>query len=324
MYTYNNLLKTVQQYFAEENLNEEPAGLFDPIVYTMGLGGKRIRPLLMLAAADLFGGNVDQVRNAAIGIELFHNFTLLHDDLMDQSPLRRGQPTVYCKWNANTAILSGDTMFCLAWRYMLRSPKSDNAVLLDTFNEICMGVCKGQQYDMDFETRDDITLDDYLEMIRLKTAVLLAGALKIGALHTSAAPADIENLYRFGIAIGIAFQLRDDLLDAWGDVSSFGKQNGTDIKDNKKTYLYLSALAKGNEEEKAQLRSLFATTPQDPAEKIGTVIGLYNKQGIRQETEQAIARYHKEAEHYLAAIQVDETRKETLRDIAALLLDRNR
>ena len=222
MYTYKELSEKVQQYFAEETFSGTPEHLYAPIAYTLEGGGKRIRPLLMLAAADCMGGNIEEVRYAAVGLEVFHNFTLLHDDLMDRSPLRRGKPTVYRKWDENTAILSGDAMNILAWRYFLRLPHPRLHEILKVFEQTSMEICEGQQYDMDFESRNDVSISEYMEMIRLKTAVLLGCALKIGALYADANQQDVEHLYQFGIRIGLAFQLRDDLLDTYGDTATFG------------------------------------------------------------------------------------------------------
>ena len=303
------LLNQVNDIFAKESFVHEPTHLYEPIEYTLRLGGKRIRPLLLLAAGQMMGGQADQVRNAAIGIELFHNFTLLHDDLMDKSPLRRGQPTVYTKWDENTAILSGDTMFALAWRYFLIQPTPRLQTILQCFNETAIEVCEGQQYDMNFETADQVTIDEYMEMIRLKTAVLLAGALKIGALYADAPVADIQHIYQFGIHLGLAFQLQDDLLDAYGDVATFGKQNYQDIRDNKKTYLYLKALQMSAPEQEAELRHLFAETPADPSDKVSRVLAIYNQLDIQANVAQAVSTQFQLAHLHLDAIQVPEAKK---------------
>ncbi|MBR4804260.1 MAG: polyprenyl synthetase family protein, partial [Bacteroidales bacterium] len=215
---------TVKQLFDSEIFISDPVELYEPIQYTLGLGGKRLRPTLLLAACDMFGGDIGKASAAAVGIEVFHNFTLLHDDLMDKSPLRRGKETVYRRWNENIAILSGDTMFAMAYRYFLKKWHPNMEAILKTFTETAIGVCDGQQYDMNFETQDDVAITEYIMMIRLKTAILLAGAMKIGALYANAPEKDIELLYKAGISMGLAFQLQDDLLDAYGDVSVFGKQ----------------------------------------------------------------------------------------------------
>ncbi len=323
MLTYKQLIEKVQLLFKNESFISEPKQLYEPIAYTLTLGGKRIRPVLLLAATDLFGGNLDEASNAAIAIETFHNFTLLHDDLMDKSPIRRGKPTVYTKWNENIAILSGDAMNILAWRYLLKQPHPNLHKILCTFEKTSMEICEGQQYDMNFETRDDVSIKEYLEMIRLKTAVLLGGALKIGALYANADEQDIEYSYQFGIAIGLAFQLRDDMLDAYGDEKTFGKQIGTDIKDNKKTYLYLRALEKGDAAQKERLKTLFSCTPDNPKEKIEEVLEIYNKLDIKKELENAVADLHRKADEKLTAIRKNKNEKATLREISSMLLDRN-
>ena len=320
----NTLLNQVNDIFANETFVHEPKQLYEPIEYTLRLGGKRIRPLLLLAANQMMGGQPDKVRNAAIGIELFHNFTLLHDDLMDKSPLRRGQPTVYTQWDENTAILSGDTMFALAWRYFLIQPTPRLQTILQCFNDTAIEVCEGQQYDMNFETADQVTLDEYMEMIRLKTAVLLAGALKIGALYADAPEADLQHIYQFGIHLGLAFQLQDDLLDAYGDVATFGKQNYQDIRDNKKTYLYLKALQASAPGPRAELRRLFAQTPADPSSKVSRVLEIYNQLNIQDNVVQAVGTQFQLARLHLDAVQVPEPKKAPLRQVMETLLNRKK
>ena len=320
----NTLLTTVNEIFAAEQFVHEPVRLYEPIDYTLRLGGKRIRPVMLLAANRMFGGSLDTVRHAAIGIEVFHNFTLLHDDLMDRSPLRRGQPTVYRKWDENTAILSGDTMFALAWRYFLVQPHHRLQEILQCFNQTAIEVCEGQQYDMNFETADHVTVDDYMMMIRLKTAVLLAGALKIGALYADAPAADIDHLYQFGIHLGLAFQLQDDLLDAYGDTATFGKQTGQDIRDNKKTYLYLQALQHADPAQQAELRSLFSSTPADSDVKVSRVLAIYHQLGIRRQVEDSIQQQFLLAQQHLDAIRVDDSQKTPLRQLMDTLFDRKK
>lgn len=318
------LLNQVSQIFDDEQFIHEPVRLYEPIDYTLRLGGKRIRPVMLLAANRMFGGNDDNVRNAAVGIEVFHNFTLLHDDLMDRSPLRRGQPTVYRKWDENTAILSGDTMFALAWQYFLVQPHHRLQEILQCFNRTAIEVCEGQQYDMNFETSDQVTIDDYMMMIRLKTAVLLAGALKIGALYADAPTDDIDHLYQFGIHLGLAFQLQDDLLDSYGDTATFGKQTGQDIRDNKKTYLYLQALQLATPQQQNKLRTLFATTPDDSDAKVSSVLAIYNQLGIRSLVEKAIQSQFALATQHLEAIHVPDIQKAPLRQLMDTLLDRKK
>lgn len=318
------LLNTVQEIFDKEQFVFAPKELYEPIEYTLRLGGKRIRPVMLLAANQMFGGNAEEVKYAAVGIETFHNFTLLHDDLMDKSPLRRGKPTVYCKWDENTAILSGDTMFAMAWRYFLRQAHPGLQTILNCFNETAIEVCEGQQYDMNFEKQTDTSISDYMMMIRLKTAVLLAGALKIGALYANAPEKDIEHLYEFGIHLGLAFQLQDDLLDAYGDVAVFGKQTGQDIRDNKKTYLILKALENGTESQCEELRRLFAEMPADSEAKVARVLEIYNQIGIRQEVEKAVQDEFALAQKNLDAIAVSDDKKRPLRELTEALLGRKK
>lgn len=323
MYTLKEIQTKVSQLFAAENFNGTPDELYAPIEYTLAQGGKRIRPTMLLASTDLFGGDIEQARYAAIGIETFHNFTLLHDDLMDRSPVRRGKPTVYRRWNENTAILSGDAMHILAWQYLIKTPHHNLHSILQTFGNTCLQIHEGQQYDINFEQRNDVTISEYMEMIRLKTAVLLAGALKIGALYAGANEADTEAVYNFGIETGLAFQLRDDLLDAYGDTATFGKQTGTDIRDNKKTILLLAALQKGTPQQRQRLNELFATTPQDPTAKIDEVLSIYSQLDIRNDVDQRIAGHHASAMRHLDAIDRPDSAKQPLRELACSLLDRN-
>ena len=318
------LLNKVQEIFTSEQFIHEPKELYEPIDYTLRLGGKRIRPMLLLAANQMFNGDLQQVHHAAVGIETFYNFTLLHDDLMDKSPIRRGKPTVYRKWDENTAILSGDTMFALAWRYFLVQPHARLQEILNCFNETAILVCEGQQYDMNFEQRDNVTVPEYMMMIRLKTAVLLAGALKIGALYANATEQDINHLYEFGIHLGLAFQLQDDLLDSFGDVAEFGKQTGQDIRDNKKTYLFLSALQTAPADLHDELLALFSSTPQNSDEKVARVLQIYRQLGIPQTVEEAIAKEFREAVQHLDAINVEEPQKRPLRELTTTLFGRKK
>ena len=321
----NNLkyyLDEVNRIFTEERFIHEPHELYEPIDYTLRLGGKRIRPTLLLAADALFGGDPAEAYGAALGIETFHNFTLLHDDLMDRSPLRRGQPTVYTKWDENTAILSGDTMYALAWRYFLRQPTPRLREILQCFNETAIEVCEGQQRDMNFErmTLDEVNLDAYMEMIRQKTAVLLAGALKIGALYAGAPDGEVEKLYLFGIHMGLAFQLQDDLLDGYGDTAVFGKKTGQDIRDNKKTFLPLSALGLCTPSQRDTLLDLFAAKDNlDEEEKVRRVMALYDTVGLRRVVEKAVGDEYAAAAATLDSVDTPEARKTPLREMLASL-----
>lgn len=286
-------------------------GLYEPMAYLMGLPAKRVRPVATLMACELFGGNAEQALEEAIGIELFHNFTLMHDDIMDASPLRRGDPTVHVKWNVNTAILSGDAMLVKAYELM-----GTSAEVFQLFNRYALLVCEGQQLDMDFERRDDVTASEYMEMIRLKTAVLLACAMEIGASKAGASPGDRERIGRFGERLGLAFQLRDDVLDAFGDPMLTGKQRGGDLRAGKKTWLLLRGLELAG----SDLRSQLSAAPAD--RDVAAMVRTLEEAGVRQEAESLIASMESEALEALDALQVDEARKLPLRDLASTLMAR--
>jgi Geranylgeranyl pyrophosphate synthase len=293
--------------------------------YTILQKGKRIRPILCLLASDMFGGNIQETLFPALSLETFHNFTLIHDDIMDQAPLRRGKKTVYKKWNSNVAILSGDAMFAMAFQLVLKTNAdrvSDAAGLLV---KVAREVCEGQQYDLDFESCDDVSIDDYLEMIRLKTAVLLATSLEMGALVAGADAKNRQLVYDFGIAIGMAFQLQDDILDCYSDQTVFGKVTGGDIADNKKTYLYLQALELASEQEKKLLKTCFSgDLTVDSSEKIATVKKLYDKLGVKLAVEKVMSDYYQKASACLDAIDLAEDRKVHLRTYADHLYIRNK
>lgn len=318
-----------------ENLPElkaRPVELYEPVVYTMGFGGKRIRPVMVLMACQLFKKDISQAILPAVGLEIFHNFTLLHDDVMDRADMRRGQPTVHKKWNSNVAILSGDAMFALASSLLCKAPAESLSAVMDSFNSLALGVCEGQQYDMNFETQAEVGMEEYMEMIRLKTAVLLAGALKIGA-QMAGAPSDaVSALDEFGTKIGLAFQLQDDLLDLYADESKFGKKIGSDIRENKKTYLYIKALEllrKGNNvTEAARLEELFRipTTAENEAEKIASVRALYEKVDVRSHLEAEVNHLFVEGESALArlsAYDIDPEALQVMQDFSAKLLGRD-
>lgn len=301
---------------------EHPAELYEPISYILALGGKRLRPALLLMACDLFGGDVENAIEPAMAIEVFHNFTLMHDDIMDKAPLRRGRVTVHEKWNANVAILSGDAMMVESNKLMMRV---DNAILrrvMDVFNETATGVCEGQQIDMSFEQRDDVKIDEYLNMIRLKTAVLLGGTLKIGAIIGGAALADAQLLYDFGVNLGIAFQLQDDILDVYGDPDKFGKQVGGDIMSNKKTYLLIKALEQAKGVQAAELSNWLTLQQFDARDKVTAVTYIYNQLQIRQSAEDAMQTYADKAFSALDNINLPEERRQYLRQFADSLLVR--
>lgn len=299
-----------------------PVELYAPITYTLYQKGKRLRPMLCLLACDLFGGALDESMFPALGLETFHNFTLLHDDIMDQAPLRRGMETVYKKWNTNTAILSGDAMMALAFDFVMRTPRaSETARLLATVHR---EVCEGQQYDMNFETMPEVAIPDYLEMIRLKTAVLLATSLRMGAVIAGANAEDQKNLYDFGIAIGMAFQLQDDVLDCYCDETVFGKKMGGDIVENKKTYLFLKAKELASPDQRRELSQWYSNPTENPGEKIQAVKGIYDALCVKDAVDQVIADYYLQADAFLEAVQLPEERKTSLRTYSRLLLGRKK
>lgn len=314
----------VNSYFDNHDFVGTPRELYAPIEYILRQGGKRMRPTLCLLSCDMFGGDIDDCMVPAVAAEIFHNFTLVHDDIMDQAPLRRGMETVYHKWNSDIALLSGDTMLIKAFQYVLGTKKEYS---YDVFAELCkvaLEVCEGQQFDLNFETQDDVSLDAYLEMIRLKTAVLLASVLKIGAI---VAGADIENqkaVYDFGINLGLAFQLQDDILDCYSDVNVFGKVTGGDISDNKKTYLYLKALELASEEDRNVLLQVFKMPKGRDEEKIRTVLGIYDKYNVKNIVTELMTKYYEDSLKNLDEIDVPKERKQILKDYAAYLYTRNK
>lgn len=304
--------------------NEEPRSLFDPVTYTLSLEGKRIRPLLTLLAADLFGANPEVAINPAVAIEIFHNFSLLHDDLMDRADMRRGHLTVHKKWNANTAILSGDAMMIEAYKYIARVPREHLQVVLELFSTTAMQICQGQQHDMDFEQRMDVTEEEYLHMIRLKTAVLIGCALKIGAIVVGAPSVDAVALYQYGINIGLAFQLKDDLLDVYGNPATFGKKIGGDILSNKKTFLLINALKHSNPTQRAKLERWLEASDFEPEEKIEAVKKIYDELNLRETSENLIEKYYLASLEYLSSIHVPDERKQTLLSLSENLMHREK
>jgi geranylgeranyl diphosphate synthase type II len=310
----------IREVFAQEQFPT----LYDPARYILSLGGKRLRPLLTLMGADLFGSAVDKVINAALAIEIFHNFSLLHDDLMDRADMRRGQPTVHKKWNANSAILSGDAMVIEAYRYIAKVPPASLPVIMDLFSTTAMQICQGQQLDMDFEKRMDVSEAEYIEMIRLKTAVLIGCALKMGALIGGAEPRDADCLYEYGINIGLAFQLKDDLLDVYGDPRTFGKMIGGDILCNKKTYLLIKALKNSGEQQKKMLLLWLSASEFDSAEKIRFVKNVYDELNLKVITGNLIEKYYLASLDCLTSIRVSEDRKKDLMEFSENLMYREK
>ncbi len=339
MYYYTNIvpkfyyfcrmekIKQLQREFADfiETVEfvKEPKGLYEPIAYTVLQKGKRLRPMLCLLANDMFGGNFDDAKYPALGLETGHNFSLIHDDIMDQAPLRRGMETVYKKWNTNTAILSGDVTLMMANQFVMRTTKPVEAVTL--FNKVMIEIGEGQQYDMNFETQPVVTIPEYLEMIRLKTAVLLATSLQMGAVIAGADEEDQKNLYDFGIALGMAFQLQDDVLDCYSDVAVFGKVTGGDIVENKKTMMYLKALELAPIAERERLEALFSgKVTINPQRKIDEVIAIYDKLHVKEAVEQLMSEYFCQAAACLNAVRLPEERKIHLRRYADLLSGREK
>ncbi|MCE5205306.1 MAG: polyprenyl synthetase family protein [Porphyromonadaceae bacterium] len=302
----------------------QPRTLFDPAKYTLSLGGKRLRPLLTLMAADLFDKASDDVIDAALAIEIFHNFSLLHDDLMDKADLRRGHPTVHKKWDQNSAILSGDAMVIEAYRYIAKVPKSQLREVIDLFSTTAMEICQGQQYDMDFEKRMEVSESEYLEMIRLKTAVLIGCALKIGAIIAGASCRDADCLYEYGINIGLAFQLKDDLLDVYGNPETFGKKIGGDILCNKKTFLLIKAIKNSENSQREALKKWILASDFDPDAKIIFVKNIYDELNLKVITENLIEKYYLASLDCLSSVSVSEDRKKDLIELSENLMYREK
>ncbi len=317
---YNQVL---QEYLDSAVAQKEPRQLYDPIKYILSLGGKRLRPVLTLMVCDFFGTDFKKAIHAALAVELFHNFSLIHDDIMDNAPLRRGQKTVHEKWDVNTAILSGDAMLILAYRFFENYEPKMFQELARLFSETALQVCEGQQHDMDFETRDDVTLVEYIKMIDHKTAVLLGAAMKMGAIVAEVSESDKDKIYQFGRNLGIAFQLQDDYLDVFGNPETFGKQVGGDIIANKKTFLYLMAIGQGSSQQSEELEHLFSINPKDPTDKISTVKEIFLTSGAAEATREEIEKYSNHAFSLLEIINISEEKREMLREFGNSLMQRN-
>ena len=312
MKTSEEILKLVNDYLAQLPYNREPQSLYEPIKYVLSMGGKRVRPVLMLLAYNMYKENPENILSSACALETYHNYTLLHDDLMDNADLRRGHETVHRKWDANTAILSGDSMLVLAYERMAQCPKEKLSEVLHLFTETALEIGEGQQYDMEFENRTDVTEAEYIEMIRLKTSVLLACAVKMGAILADASAEDADNLYKFGEQIGLAFQLQDDFLDVYGDPAVFGKAIGGDITSNKKTFMLINAFNHAAAEQREELTRWITAEQFDAAEKIAAVTRLYNEIGIDRMAKEKIEYYFAQSTQYLARVNVPEERKQEL------------
>ena len=323
MYTASQLSNMVNSHINELKLVRSPQGLYDPIVYVLSGGGKRLRPVLMMMAYNLYKEDFSGIWGPIAGIEIYHNHTLLHDDLMDHAEVRRGRQTVHKKWSENAAILSGDAMLIIAYHYMSQCPKEYLKQILELFTNTSLEVCEGQQLDMEFEQRHNVCSTEYLEMIRLKTSVLLAASLKIGAILGDASSEDADKLYSFGLNMGIAFQLKDDMLDVYGDETVFGKKIGGDILCNKKTYLLVKALEWADATQEVQLRKWLDTVPVNPNEKIAAVTEIYNQLDVRGMCEKDIFKYTQMAMDDLDKVKVDYSKKEELRKLLNELVNRN-
>jgi geranylgeranyl diphosphate synthase type II len=318
--TYQEQIST---HFKELTIIKEPKNLYEPIQYILSIGGKRLRPVLTLMAAEIFDTSPKRAFAAATAVEIFHNFSLIHDDIMDDAPLRRGNETVHEKWNINTGILSGDAMLILAYQFFEQYEPKIFQELAKLFSKTALEVCEGQQYDIDFETRDDVTIPEYLKMIEYKTAVLVGAAMKMGAIVAETSEENKNLIYDFGLNLGIAFQLQDDYLDAFGNPETFGKQVGGDIIENKKTYLYLKSLEFGNKDEKEQLLHLFSIQPNDNTDKITSVKSIFNETGASQATQKAIQEYTFKAFETLQKMDISEEKKSVLKVFGEKLMSRN-
>lgn len=322
MKTADEILKMVNEFLDHLSYDRKPESLYEPIKYVLSMGGKRIRPTLMLLAYNLYKENPEDILMNACALETYHNYTLLHDDLMDNADMRRGHLTVHKKWNNNTAILSGDSMLVLAFQRMMQCDTKHLKDILDLFTVTALEIGEGQQYDMEFETRNDVKEEEYIEMIRLKTSVLLACALKIGAILADASAEDADNLYKFGEQIGLAFQLQDDYLDVYGDSKVFGKEIGGDITSNKKTYMLINAFNKANDAQRKELTRWVSARDFDRNEKVDAVTHLYNEIGIDQLAQDKIAYYFAQSKKFLDAVNVPEEKKEELRKYAQKMMKR--
>lgn len=313
----------ISEHFNKLKIANEPVGLYEPISYILSLGGKRMRPVLTLMTTEIFESDYSKALNAATAIEIFHNFSLIHDDIMDDAPLRRGKETVHEKWDLNTGILSGDAMLILAYQYFEDYEPIIFQKLAKLFSKTALEVCEGQQYDVDFETRDDVTIPEYLKMIEYKTAVLVGAAMKMGAIVAETTEENADLIYAFGLNLGIAFQLQDDYLDAFGDPKTFGKQVGGDIIENKKTYLYLKAMEFSTNENKEMISHLFSIQPLDNTDKITSVKEIFNATGASKATQDAIMFYTQEAFEKLNQMAISEDKKMMLRVFGESLMKRS-
>jgi len=324
MHSLKSLQNRISEAFSGTRFHDEPYQLYQPIAYTLDLGGKRLRPVLVLMSCDIFGGDIEKAVYPAMGLEIFHNFTLLHDDIMDNAPLRRGNTTVHQKWDTNTAILSGDTMFVIAYEYVA---KTDSALLpqvLDLFNDTARKVCEGQQFDMNFETEPNVSIPGYMTMIRLKTAVLIACSLKLGAILAHADQRDAEKIYELGIELGLAFQLQDDYLDAFGDTRKFGKAIGGDIATNKKTFLFIKAFELAKEDILIKLTNYYFDKEISRTQKTVGILNIYRTLKIDEITRLEIEHHYAKAMEILDSLHFDQSRTSQMVVIMQEMLGRER
>lgn len=324
MHTLEQAIEIVEKELKYLRIPSSPATLYDPVRYILSNGGKRIRPALALLAANLFTDHPECALGPALGVEVFHNFTLLHDDLMDKSVVRRGKPTVHEKWNSNIAILSGDVMAFMAGAQVAKVPEGRSEAVLKLFHRTAIEVCEGQMMDMSFESRELVSKEEYIRMIALKTAVLIAASLGMGALSAGSPEDHANRLYQFGLNLGIAFQLQDDLLDSYGDQETFGKKIGNDILTNKKTFLMITAHEKASPEDAIRLRKLYGTKPADPKKKIEEVMEIFNRCMVKEETEKAVNHYYKQALSELDSLGFPAEKTMVLRDMAGGLMGRKK
>jgi len=319
--TLSNALTIINREIQSIEYPQNPSGLYDPIAYLLSLKGKKIRPALTLLACNLYSGELNEAIPVALAWEIFHNFTLMHDDVMDKADLRRGHATVHKKWNENTAILSGDAMLILSYIYMAKSSPQHLKILLDLFSDTAAKICEGQQFDMEYEQQTFISENDYIEMIRLKTAVMLGACLKSGAIIGKANADDLQNLYEFGVSIGIAFQIKDDWLDVYGDPRIFGKKTGGDILCNKKTFLLVTALETAKNEDREALL-YWLGNPSQSDEKINAIRTIYDKLSVKEKTQTVLQSYYQQAMSALEKVSVETAKKKVLEDIAGKLIER--
>ena len=323
MHSIQQYQEFISDYLQSQSKNKEPKNLYEPIHYIMQLGGKRMRPILTLMSAEVFDIDYKKALPAALAVEVFHNFSLVHDDIMDDAPLRRGNKTVHEKWNINTGILSGDAMLILAYQYFEEYEPTIFQSLAKLFSKTALEVCEGQQWDVDFESRNNVTITEYLKMIECKTAVLVAAAMKMGAIIAETSQENANLIYGFGLNLGLAFQLQDDYLDAFGNPKTFGKQVGGDIIENKKTYLYLKALAFSSSKEKEELEHLFSIHPEDNSDKINSIKQIFHSSGAAQATQKAIQDFTLKAFETLEKMNVSLDKKAMLTNFGENLMKRN-